>query len=168
MADPLKHPEIDYVRRNTSPLTTDTWVLVADGEKALFLRNDADAENPNLTVIREEEQDNPPTSEQGTDAPGRFNDGPNVHRSAVQDTDWHWLAKERFASDLADMLYKQAHSGKFERIILCAAPKILGELRKELHKEVEDKVVGEVDLVLTNHPVHEMSERITHALAEDA
>ncbi|MEJ6388651.1 host attachment family protein [Gymnodinialimonas ulvae] len=167
MADPLRQPEIDYVRRNPSPLTTGTWVLVADGEKALFLRNDGDADAPNLTVFREEEQDNPPTHEQGTHKPGRFNDGPQVQRSAVADTDWHWLEKERFASDMADILYKQAHHGKFERIIICAAPKILGELRQELHQVVTDKVVGEVDLVLTNHPIDEIAERIADATTGD-
>ncbi|MEX3015369.1 host attachment family protein [Gymnodinialimonas hymeniacidonis] len=166
MADPLKNPEIDYVRRNSSPLTTGTWVLVADGEKALFLRNDGDADDPNLSVFREEEQDNPPTRAQGTDKPGRFNDGPQVQRSAVDDTDWHWLEKERFASDLAEILYKQAHHGRFDRIILCAAPKILGELRRELHQVVTGKVVAEIDLVLTNHPIDEIATRITDATVD--
>lgn len=51
-------------------LKHDTWVLVADGEKALFLRNEGDAEYPNLEVVREMHDDNPPTREQGTDQPG--------------------------------------------------------------------------------------------------
>ena len=40
-------------------LTHGTWVLIADGEKALFLRNDLDEINPDLTVVRIEEQENP-------------------------------------------------------------------------------------------------------------
>ncbi len=160
---PLKQPNIDFVRHNRSALTEGTWVLVADGEKALFLRNDGDADTPNLTVVREEEQENPPTREQGTQKPGRFNDGPSVHRSAVGDTDWHWLEKERFASDLADILYKLAYTGRFERLIIAAAPKILGELRKELHIEVTSKVVAETDMTLTNHPIDEIARRVVDA-----
>ena len=71
------------------------WVLVADGEKALFLRNQGDAQYPNLEVVRELHEENPPTREQGTDRPGRFNDGPTVHRSAVADMDRQGLARPR-------------------------------------------------------------------------
>ena len=92
-------------------LAHDIWVLVADGEKALFLRNEGDADYPHLQVVREMHEDNPPTHEQGTDRPGRLTDGSDPHRSAVQDTDWHRIAKERFADEIADRLYKMAHRG---------------------------------------------------------
>ncbi|UWR21341.1 host attachment family protein [Sulfitobacter sp. S190] len=150
-----------------STLTQDTWVLIADGEKALFLVNRTDAANPHLDVIRTEEQDNPPNREQAANRPGRFNDGPSTHRSAVQDTDWHQLAKDRFAGDLADILYRRAHAQDFDRIVLVADPSTLGELRKELHQEVTDKVVGEVPKTLTNHPVEEI-EKIVSAELEAA
>ena len=73
------------------------------------------------------EQDNPPTREQGSDRPGRYNDGPSVHRSAVEDTDWHRLGKERFADEIAERLYKLAHRGDFDEIVLIAPPLVLGE-----------------------------------------
>ena len=120
-----------------SVLTNGTWVLVADGEKALFLRNLTDAENPNLEVVREEAQENPATREQGTDRPGRMQDTGVQQLSAMQETDWHRL----------------------ERIVLCAPARVLGELRDKMHKEVADRVVGEVSKELTNHPRDEI-ERI--------
>jgi protein required for attachment to host cells len=132
------------------------WVVVADGEKALFLKNDGDAAHPNLTVFREFEQDNPPTREQGTDRPGRMHDaGPN-HKSGVAETDWQKLGKERFAKDIAEKLYKYAHAGKFDRLILVAPPSVLGDMRKEFHAEVADRIVEEVPKTLTNHPIHEI------------
>jgi protein required for attachment to host cells len=137
-------------------LEHDIWVVVADGEKALFLRNEGDAEYPHLQVFREMHDDNPPTHEQGTDAPGRFNDGPNVHRSAVQETDWHRIEKERFAREIADRLYKMAHRGDYKKLVVVAPPLVLGEMRKEFHKEVSDRVSGEVAKTLTNHSVDEM------------
>ena len=86
-----------------------TWVMVGDGEKALFLRNDGDDVFPNLTVVREMSNDNPSTREQGTDAPGRLSDGPGPHSSAVEETDWHRIEKARFAHEIAERLYKATH-----------------------------------------------------------
>ena len=145
-------------------LNNGTWVLVADGEKALILENRTDSEDPFLEVVKKEEQDNPPNREQAANRPGRFNDGPSAHRSAVDDTDWHQLAKDRFARELADLLYGYAHKGRFDHIVLVADPGTLGELRSELHKEVSDKVVGEVPKTLTNHPVEEIEKLVTREL----
>lgn len=145
-----------------SGLNTGTWVLIADGEKALFLENIGDEQDMHLNVIRKEEQDNPETSEQATDKPGRFNDGPSVQRSAVQETDWHALEKHRFAKDLAEMLYKSAHANKFDKIVLVAAPRVLGDLRAELHSEVTDRVIAEIPKTHTNQPIDEI-ERLLEA-----
>lgn len=137
-------------------LDHDIWVLVADGEKALFLRNEGDDKYPHLEVFREVHEENPSTHDQGTDRPGRFQDGTQVHRSAVQETDWHRIEKARFAKEIADRLYKMAHRNDFKKIVLVAPPVVLGELRKDLHKEVADKVTAEVPKTLTNHTVEEM------------
>ena len=141
------------------------WVVIADGEKALFLRNVTDGENPNLEVIRKEEQDNPKDIDQSANRPGRVGQSANPGKSAYDDTDWHELAKDRFAADLADMLYKQAHQGKFDEIVLVASPSVLGELRSQLHQEVSDKVVGEIDKTLTNHTVADIEKIVKDDLA---
>lgn len=146
-------------------LKNGTWVLIADGEKALFLQNQTDGDDPYLDVFREEEQENPPNRDQAANRRGRFNDGPSVQRSAVDDTDWHELAKERFAHELSQILYKQAHKGHFDSIVLVAPPKILGELRDELHQEVSSKVIGEIPKTLTNHPVDEIEQIVSGELA---
>ena len=150
-----------------SVLTQGTWVLVADGEKALFLRNDLDAENPDLNVVRIEQQETPSDREQSANRPGRVADNGPGQKSALDDTDWHQLAKDRFADDLADILYKQAHKGAFDRIVLVAPPATLGELRSKLHKEVQDKVVAEIDKTLTNHPIDKI-ERLLHEALDEA
>lgn len=143
-----------------------TWVLICDGEKALFLRNDGDAEAPDLNVVRIKEQENPKDIDQSANRPGRMPDTGVGHRSAFEDTDWHQLAKERFAFDLADRLYKQAHRGAFDRIVIVAAARTLGALRGELHREVSDKVIAEIDKDLTNHPLDEVERRVKAHLAD--
>lgn len=137
-------------------LAHDAWVIVADGEKALFLRNEGDEKFPDLEVFREIQEDNPRTRQQGTDRPGRLSDGPSPHKSAVQETDWHRIEKERFAKDIAARLYKAAHRGDYEKLVIVAPPLVLGELRKELHKEVSDRLVAEVAKTLTNHTIDEI------------
>ncbi len=146
-------------------LKNGVWVVVADGEKALFLQNKTDGENPHLTVVRKKEQDNPPDREQSANRPGRMHDGGPGHKSALDDTDWHELAKERFAGDLADLLYDHAHSGDYKEIVLVAAPNILGELRDQIHQEVSEKVVGEIPKTLTNHPLTEIEKIVKEDLA---
>lgn len=147
-------------------LKTGTWVLVASSEKALFLENTGDTRDYNLTVRRKKTQDNPPTREQAANRPGRFNDSSGVHRSAVADTDWHELEKERFAEDLADILYQRAHRGDFDEIVLVAAPDTLGQLRPALHSEVADRIVGEIPKNLTNMPIDKMESHIQDALEQ--
>lgn len=141
---------------DTIKLKHGIWVLVADGEKALLLKNAGDNKFPNLEVVQIMEQENPPTREQGSDSPGRYNDGPSVHRSAVEDTDWHRIGKERFADEIAARLYKLAHGGEFDSIVLVAPPVMLGAMRKKLHKEVGDKVTAEIPKTMTNHAISEI------------
>lgn len=131
----------------------DAWVIVADGEKFLLLRNEGDAEYPNLQVLTQRETRNPPTRAQGADRPGRYPDPGPGQRSAVEQTDWHRLGEERFAKDLAERLRDWAMRGRFERLIMVAAPRVLGVLRDEMHDEVRRRIVAEVDKDLSNHPV---------------
>ncbi len=136
-------------------IDTDTLILVADGGKALFLRNEGDEKYLNLQVEQKKTQDNPPNREQAANRRGRMFDG-NGHKSAVDDTDWHELAKDRFAGDLADMLYKRAHRGDFEKLVVIASPSTLGEIRDQWHQEVSNRIIAEIDKNVTNHPVDEI------------
>jgi len=142
-------------------IPTDTLILIANGEKALFLRNIGDAFYPQFEVERKKTQENPPARDQATDRPGRMHDRGVQQKSAVDDTDWHALEKERFASELAEMLYRRAHSNSFDRLIVCAAPQTLGVLRKEFHKEVTDRLIGEIDKDLTNMPLDEIERNVS-------
>ena len=138
----------------------DSLVLVGDGQKALFLRNRGNALHVDLVVERILEQDNPPTREQGTDRPGRSIASPGVARSAMEEVDWHHLAKERFASELAEALHRHAHANRFEKLVIIAPPKILGNLRRALHPEVVDRIAAEIAKELTSHPISEIEKLI--------
>lgn len=138
-------------------------VAVADGRKLLLLHNEGDDQFPNLKVIAKEEQDNPPTREQGTDRPGRLGDT-SLGRSAVESTDFHQIEEDRFADNVADILYKRAHAGKFDKLILVAPPRVLGRLRDTLHSEVRQRLIAELDKDLTKHPPAKIEEVLTASL----
>jgi protein required for attachment to host cells len=128
-------------------------VVVGDGEKALFLRNKGDPQAIKLEVEDILGHDNPATHEQGTDKPGRAFASVGTARSAMEETDWHRLGEERFAAEIAATLYRLAHANKFEALVVVAPPKVLGNLRKAFHKEVVDRITGEVPKDLTSHPL---------------
>lgn len=132
-------------------------VLVGDGRKALFLRNKGTPLHANLVTERVLEQDNPPTREQGSDRPGRTYGIDGVSRSALEQTDWHQLAEDRFASEIADALYRAGHAHGFEQLIVVAPPRILGNLRAAFHQEVAKRIVAEVPKDLTSRPVTEIA-----------
>ena len=134
----------------------DAFVVIADGRKMLFLRNDGDDEHPNLIVERKRTQDNPPDREQSTDSPGTTFSSVGAGRSSYQETDFHQLEEDRFAAETADLLKRRALNNDFETLIIAAPPKTLGELRKHYHKEVEQRLSGEVDKDLTGHPLAEI------------
>ncbi|MFO6463345.1 host attachment family protein [Jannaschia sp. KMU-145] len=146
-------------------LTNGTLVVVTDSEKALFMINRTDDENPNLEIVRKEEEDNPPDREQTANRRGRVQESHGSGVSAYDETDFHELQKERFAADLADKLYKMAHAGKFERLVLVASPMVLGVMRDEMHQEVTSKIVAEIDKTLTNHPLNEIEKIVSDELA---
>ncbi|MEX0759073.1 MAG: host attachment family protein, partial [Tistlia sp.] len=115
-----------------------------------------DGVQPALETFDVRRQENPPTREQGADRPGRLQDRGVQQRSAVEQTDWHQLEEDRFAAGIAEILYKAAHARAFERLVVVAPPRILGELRRAFHPEVEARIVGTLDKTLTNHPLDQI------------
>lgn len=139
-----------------------SFVMVADGRKMLFLRNDGDADLPNLRVVNMAEKENPANRDQMSDAAGRAFGSVGSARSAFESTDFHELEEGRFAVETADLLKRRALDGDYDKLIVIAPPKTLGELRKHYHKEVANRLVAEIAKDLTGHPVAEI-ERIISA-----
>lgn len=134
-----------------------SFVLVADGKKMLFFRNEGDSEFPKLEVERKRETADAYDRDQKTDLAGRAPSASSgAGYSSYEEVDFHQLEEERFAAETAEMLRMRALRNEFESLIIVAPPKTLGELRKHYHKEVEKRLVGEVAKDLTRHPVPEI------------
>jgi protein required for attachment to host cells len=133
------------------------WVLIGDGRRALFFSNHGDAELLDLRVVETRVDENPPTREQGSDAPGRaYASAGSSARSSMANVDWHELEEERFARAMADRINLAAESGELKEIVIVAPPKTLGEIRKDLSVKAQGKVAGELHKDLTKHPVPEI------------
>jgi protein required for attachment to host cells len=146
---------------NHTPIPHAALVLVGDGRKALFFRNEGTPVHVNLVVERVLEQENPPTREQGTSAPGRFMGGGEGSRSAMEQTDWHQLAEDRFAHELSSALYRLAHADAYQQLVIVAPPKVLGVLRESLHPEVRKRIVAEIHKDLTGHTKSDIAKLIS-------
>jgi protein required for attachment to host cells len=134
----------------------DALVFVGDGTRAVFLRNRGSIQKPDLAVEGVLRQSDPPNREQGSDRPGRVHQRLGPARSAVENTDWHRLAEERFAVEIADALYQLAHANRFQRLIVIAPARILGTLRKSFHKEVRERVAAEVPKEVATRSLEEI------------
>jgi protein required for attachment to host cells len=147
-------------------------VMVGDGAKALFLRNTGSEQQPHLEVEDVLSHSRASTRDQGSDKPGRQGvDGPrggatpaghgSSARGAIEQTDWHSLEEARFAAEVADGLYRAAHAGRFRDLVVVAPPATLGELRRQFHREVTERVVAEVAKDLTGHETAQIEKLLT-------
>lgn len=139
-----------------------TWIVLADGAKAIVFCQKGEGEAIDQIGKLESAEAKLQTHEIGVDRPGRSFESMSSGRSAVEQTDFHNLAKERFAQDIADWLYR--NESEFDRLILAAAPKTLGELRTILHKNVQGKIVKEVNKDLTTTPDQNLGEELQRVL----
>ena len=71
----------------------------------------------------------------------------------MSETDFHQLEEDRWAKAAAEEVNKRALRNDFDALAIIAPPKTLGVLRKELHKEVERRVVCEITKEMTDRPI---------------
>src|SRR6478609_11072678 len=96
------------------------WVVLTDGGRTLILRNDGDAQNILLTVLRTYEQDIPPTRDMGTGKPGRTHASVGRGRSAIESTDFHRQEEERLMGKVAQDLAEDLRQQNFSALVVVA------------------------------------------------
>jgi Protein required for attachment to host cells len=135
----------------------DALVVVADGRKSLFFRNEGDADFPHLVVEDQHAQAGLRDRDLKSDGPGQaMSQGGSGRHSTMEETDFHQQEEDRFAAETAALLAKRARLNGFDHLIVVAPPRALGELRKHYDKAVEAKLVAEIGKDLVNHPVDKL------------
>ena len=131
----------------THKIPHNALVVVADGTGARFFRNAGHENKVSLSA-------------QGELKPANLlDDGPAGKRppeSSKQETD-----EATFAKQLANELYRRAHSGDFAALVLVADPQTLGQIRPTLHKEVQDRLIDEVGKTLTKASIKDIQKALT-------
>ena len=143
-------------------------VLVADGRKMLFLRNHCDDSQIDLRTEAHEEREDRKDHELKSDAPGTMKQSGGFGRPALDETDFHQQEEERWAKTAAEELKKRALRNDFDALAIIAPPKTLGVLRKELHKEVERRLVLTLGKEMTDRPIPDIEDLLIGEAAPPA
>jgi protein required for attachment to host cells len=106
------------------------------------------------------EQEVPPTSELGTDKPGRSHSSVGPGRSSVQQTDFHTLQEEEFLRSIMAKLDAAAKAGQMKAIILVAPPRALGVLRQHYTHALKQAIRDEVQKDYVKMPVYEIEKHL--------
>jgi len=141
-------------------LAHNSLVLVADGAKMLFFRNEGEGAHPNLKVVDAEQQAALQDSEIKTDRAGSAASGAGGGGATMGEANYQDQAEDRFAVEAADRLKRGALAGDYQELVVVASPKTLGVLRKHYHSEVEKRLILEVAKDLTGHPVDKIAQML--------
>ena len=131
-------------------LPKDTIVAVADGEKLHLFRNTGTETAMSLTA-----------AESNVDATGKGSGA--RHHSSSSNPDDSQVAEDSFANGVAEMLNQQVLKGDITNVVIIAAPRTLGEMRKHYHKKLSEVLLGEIAKDLTGHPIADIEKTILAA-----
>ena len=130
-----------------------TWIVIADGARARIVKNagpgrgvEADAK----LIFRSEHRK---LQEIMADKPGRAFDSVGKGRHAMAyGADAVREDERHFLQSLAARLDKEVMADAYDRLVLVAPPRALGDLRSFLSKSVQNRVHGEIAKKLTHLP----------------
>lgn len=132
-------------------LPQNTIIAVADGEKLSLFQNEGDEANVKLRAMPAEEVDASKISSGGR------------HSSSSANPDDSQQEEDGFGSGVTNMLNKQVLDGKIKSLVIIAAPRTLGEMRKSYHKSLSEVLLGELDKDLTGHSIQDIEKALASA-----
>lgn len=143
-----------------------TWILIADSGRARILENAGPGSGLKVVPGQSHEHHIPPGHDLVSDSAPRTHESQGPGRHAMTGSeDPRRKEKRHFAGELADVLDQSVQHGAFDRLVLVAPPKVLGDLREALSPRVKDKVVAEVGKDLSKTPDHDVARLLDLAFA---
>ena len=145
---------------------TVTWIVVADHQRARVYENDGPGKGMQAVAGLAFETHLHANRDIMADRPGHGHESASTTRHAIEPrTDAHRLEGKRFVEGVVDALAAGAQRGSYDRLIVVAPPRALGEFRDALPGRVRDKVIGELAEDLTKTPEHELPDHLADYLA---
>jgi protein required for attachment to host cells len=124
-----------------------TTIAVADGEKLNLFRNSGDEAGLKLE----------PATHSNVDA---SNQGSRSRQTSSGNPDASQSSEDGFSAGIVAMLNKGVLDGNIDGLVVIAAPRALGEMRKHYHKALSAKLIGEIAKDLTGHPMSDVEAAI--------
>lgn len=138
-----------------------TWILIADGAKARVLEQDRHSRTFKPAFEQEYFGSTARSKEIASDRPGRSFDSGGQGRHAMEPpSDPQRHAELSFAREVAHRLEDAANRHRFDRLLVVAAPRTLGDLRDFLPNMVRERIVKELDKDLTNVPLADLGRHL--------
>ncbi|MEO5335989.1 MAG: host attachment protein [Magnetospirillum sp. WYHS-4] len=137
--------------------STRTWFLIADGSRARVVVNEGPGKGVRPAMDHEFATSSAPSREWGADRPGRAGGPGGTGHAKEPRIDLHDFAKERFAAEMAAMLDEAAGRRAYDRLILVAPPKVLGNLRSALKNGARERIAGELSKDLTHVAIRDLA-----------
>ena len=149
------------------PLANNALVLVTDGRKTLFFRNEGDENQIDLRTEAFDERSDVPNRELKSDAAGSSKQSFGSGRPAMEETDFHQQEEDRWAHAAAEEVNRRVLANGFDALAIIAPPKTLGLIRKKLHKEAERRLVCEIPKEMTGRTIPDIETLLcTHTRAK--
>src|SRR5690606_5285836 len=158
---------LSYHRRFDMPRNKDIWILTADRRRARIFSTD----RPHSQTLTEIDTFFQPDSafqehELVEPRPGRnmntFGGGRHGLDSRSNERE---KSVKSFVRDLVDHLEKDYHRGRYSKLVLVAAPDMLGEIRNQMSTNLKQNVTYELDKDLTTLRPDELRGHLPRALA---
>ena len=130
-------------------LPKNAHVALVDGEHFTLFRNEGQPFEPKLR-----KEDSPELDLTNFSAGVRHQDDIGQQLGRTQ------LDELAHGAAVAEWLNAKAISGDLSDVLIVADPKTLGEMRRHYHKELEKRIIGEIDKTLTGVPLEELEEVI--------
>lgn len=125
-----------------------TVIALADGKKFELYRNKGNEASPELTAL--------PSPDLHA-----HNKGSGAHHySSAGNPQSHLLEEDAHAAAVAEWLNSQILGHKIDKLVVIAAPRTLGELRRHYHKQTEQALLGELPKDLAGRKPQEIIEAL--------
>jgi len=142
------NPWINKNSRRNSMKPTRTWILIANAEIARIVENSGPGKGIHQVKDKVFEA---PEQNQYSDQEGRtFNSSSHV-RHKMETPNAGQQGSKEFVSEILDALQVSFIAGEFDRLIICAAPKTLGLIQKQIPNGLQSLEIEKIDQALPGH-----------------
>jgi len=138
-----------------------TWILVANGVQATLVEHTGPGHGLADVGIRWTAE----PAQAHRDGLGRAFDRKGSSRHRIEPHHAGAQAHEAFARRLAGDLWRLRAENRFDRLIICAPPALLGSLRKQMPTPLKADIMAEISKDLTQVPTAKLPTELAHALA---